>query len=83
MFFLLKCFKKQGCTIIKGDTDQVQHPVGVSCEFGNLSERWVFPHQDLVLRVSMSAHLWSKWFHETPQNIHSKYVKFIVLMLLK
>lgn len=48
----------------KSNTDQVQHSVGVSCEFGNLGERWVFPHQDLVLRVSMSAYLWNNWFNQ-------------------
>lgn len=42
------------------ETDQVEHSVGVSCEFGNLSESWIFPHQDLVLRVAMSAHLQEK-----------------------
>lgn len=41
----------------KTHTDQVEHSVGVSCEFGNLSESWIFPHQDLVLRIAMSAHL--------------------------
>lgn len=38
-------------------THQVEDSVGVAGELGNLGERWVLPHQDLVLRVAMSAHL--------------------------
>lgn len=55
------------------ETDQVEHSVGVSCEFGNLSESWIFPHQDLVLRVAVSAHLQKEailWFNGMHNAVH-------------
>lgn len=38
-------------------TDQVEYSVGMSSQFGHLSERGVLPHQDLVLRISVCADL--------------------------
>lgn len=38
-------------------TYQIEHPIRVAGQFSYLSERGVFPHQDLVLRVTMCADL--------------------------
>lgn len=36
---------------------QVEHSVGVACEFRHLCEGGVLPHQDLVLGVAVCAYL--------------------------
>lgn len=36
---------------------QVENSIGVSRQLGHLVQRRVLPHQDLVLRVAMGAHL--------------------------
>lgn len=38
-------------------TNQVENSVWMSSEFGHLGERGILPHQDLVLGISMRAHL--------------------------
>lgn len=38
-------------------TYQIEHPIRVAGQFGYLSERGVFPHEDLILRVTMRADL--------------------------
>lgn len=38
-------------------TYQVEHPVRVSGKLGYLTECRIFPHQDLILRVTMCADL--------------------------
>ena len=40
-----------------GETHQVEDPVGVPSQLGHLCQGWVFPDEDLVLRVAMRAHL--------------------------
>lgn len=54
-------------TSILLDTDQVEHSVGMACEFGHLGERGILPNQDLVLRISMCADL-QKRFKDKQTN---------------
>lgn len=44
-------------TATAADTHQVEDTVRVASELGNLREGRVLPHEDLVLRVAMCAHL--------------------------
>lgn len=55
--YAYRCFLQTKHTHIHTHTDQIENSVGVSCELGHLSEGWIFPHQDLVLRIAMGAYL--------------------------
>lgn len=39
-----------------GTQCEVQHTVGVTGEFGDLRQRWILPHEDLILGVAVSRH---------------------------
>ena len=67
-----KCFK--GKKEKKEDdsvyTNQVEYSVGMSSKFGHLSERRIFPHQDLVLGIPMCADLQYKKIEQQKRHAY-------------